>query len=269
MPQTLCLFLALSLGAALLTSAPTLAQTTNGALLSTFCDAANITGATCSRAKGYPDGGGRPCDVKLTGDRYEGRFVAGRRLLVAAYESGCEAHATDNGGAVAFEQIGGTSTLRNFAPGVQTGDCVTLHKDERQDWLVCLTGHMGQGILESGVARMAFTVNYDGRISIAPDFLLTAEDSSSAFGANVVTCKTPWKYFEVSHLRAGPRANTVTVDASYADAATIRAACGKGFPKPKETYGDLAPGDAYVPDGHEKNGAFTIDLLTRKVTPQG
>ncbi len=168
-----------------------------------------------------------------------------------------------------LEQIGGTYALRNFAPGVQAGDCVTLNKDGQQDWLVCLTGHMGQGVLESGVARMAFTVDHDNHISIAPDFLLTAEDSSSAFGANVVTCTTPWRYFDLSHLRAGPRANTVSVDASYADAATIKTACGKGFPKPKETYGDLAPGDAYVPEGHEKNGRFVIDLLTRKIAPQG
>jgi hypothetical protein len=262
------LVLALLAGAPALASPPVRAQGTTRALLLTFCDAANIKGATCTRAKAYPDAGGRACDVKLTGDRYEGRFVAGRRLLVAAYQSGCEAHATDYGGAVVFEQVGSTYALRNFAPGVQAGDCVTLNKDERQDWLVCLTGHMGQGILESGVARMAFTVDYDRHISIAPDFLLTAEDSSSAFGANVVTCKEPWKYFEVSHLRAGPRANTVSVDASYADAATIRTACGKGFPKPKETYGDLAPGDAYVPDGFEKNGTFTIDLLTRKAAPR-
>ncbi|MGH6678413.1 MAG: hypothetical protein ACREDL_05665 [Bradyrhizobium sp.] len=266
MPKATPLILALS-GTLALAASPVRAQTTNRALLLTFCDAANIKGATCSHARAYPDGAGRACDVKLTGDRYEGRFIAGRRLLVAAYQSGCEAHVNDDGGAVVFEQVGGAYALRNFTPGVQAGDCVTLNRDDRQDWLVCLTGHMGQGVLESGVARMAFTVDYDGRISIAPDFLLTGEDSSSAFGANVVTCKTPWKYFDVSHLRPGPRANTVSVDASYADAGTIRTACGKGFPKPKETYGDLAPGDAYVPDGFEKNGTFVIDLLTRKVTP--
>jgi hypothetical protein len=269
MPKALPPFILLTVGAALLISAPTLAQTPDRTLLSTFCDAAHIKGATCSRAKDYPDAGGRACDVKLTGDRYEGRFVAGRRLLVAAYRSGCEAHVNDNGGAVVFEQVGSTYALRNFAPGVQAGDCVTLHRDERQDWLVCLTGHMGQGILESGVARMAFTMDYDRHIGIAPDFLLTAEDSGGAFGANVVTCKEPWKYFDVSHLKAGPRPNTVTVDAGYADTATIKTACGKGFPTPKQTYGDLAPGDAYVPDGFEKNGAFVIDLLTRKVTPRG
>ena len=60
---------------------------------------------------------------------------------------------------------------------------------------VCLTGHMGQGILESGVAQMVLTQDYSKDVSIAPDFLLTAEDSSGAFGANVVTCKERSKYF--------------------------------------------------------------------------
>src|SRR5436190_21269058 len=66
------------------------------ALLSTFCDAANIKGSACTRAKGYPNGGSRGCDVKLSADRHSGRFVAGSNpLLVVNYESGCEAHATD------------------------------------------------------------------------------------------------------------------------------------------------------------------------------
>ena len=36
---------------------------------------------------------------------------------------------------------------------------------------------------------------------------------------------------------------TVTVSVEYADAATIRTACGKGFPKPKETFGQLPKGE--------------------------
>jgi len=61
---------------------------------------------------------------------------------------------------------------------------------------------------------------------------------------------------------------TVTVKASHADAETIRKACGKGFPKPKQTFGKLSPGDAYVPSGFEKRGTFMIDLVTRNVTAQ-
>ena len=60
----------------------------------------------------------------------------------------------------------------------------------------------------------------------------------------------------------------MSVKASYADAETIKKACGRGFPKPKQIFGKLSPGDAYVPDGYEKRGTFAIDLVTRKVTAQ-
>lgn len=257
---------ALALGGACLLTSPASAQDADRALLSTFCDAANIKGSACTKARGYPNGGNRGCDVKLTADRYSGRFIAaGNPLLVVNYQSGCEAHATDNGGAVVFEQSGGKFVFRGFAPGSQVNDCVIV-KNARQDWLVCLTGHMGQGILEGGVAQMALTQDYSKDISISADFLLTSEDSNGAYGANVVTCKERSKYFEVSGIKPGPRPQTVSVKVSYADAATIRKACSKGFPRPKETYGTLSPGDAYVPTGYEKRGSFIIDLVTRKVT---
>lgn len=258
--------LALILGAACLPAAPARADDADRALLLTFCDAADIKGSACTKAKGYPNGGGRSCDVKLTADRYSGRFIAsGNPLLVVNYESGCEARATDNGGAVVFEQSGGKAIFRGFAPGSQANDCVIV-KSARQDWLVCVTGHMGQGILEGGVAQMALTQDYSKDISISADFLLTTEDTNGAYGANVVTCKERSKYFEIAEIKPGPRPQTVRVKASYADAATIRKACGKGFPKPKETFGTLSPGDAYVPKGYEKHGTFIIDLVTRKVT---
>ena len=60
---------------------------------------------------------------------------------------------------------------------------------------------------------------------------------------------------------------TVMFDATWADAEVFKTACGKGFPKPKEVFGTLAKGDAYVPDGFEKKGRVTIDLATRKVLP--
>ena len=58
-------------------------------LLATFCDAADIKGSACRRAKGYRSG--KRCDVKLTPDRTSGKFLAdGSTLLVVNYESGCE-----------------------------------------------------------------------------------------------------------------------------------------------------------------------------------
>lgn len=112
---------------------------------------------------------------------------------------------------------------------------------------------------------MAFTRSFDKRVSIAPDFLLTAEDSIGAYGANVVTCKEPLKYFELSKLSKGTRPGTVTVEASFADKGVIQTACNKGFPKPDETFGELAPGDANVPEGHEKHRTLTLDIATRAI----
>ena len=154
MPKALPLLLALALTAALLRAAPTRATDADRALLSTFCDAANIKGSTCKRAKFYPNAGRRACDVALREERYSGKFLsADNPLLVVFYDSGCEAHTNDNGGAIVFEKTGGTYAFPNFLPGTLGSECVTLAKTEQQDSLVCLTGHMGQGILESRVAQ--------------------------------------------------------------------------------------------------------------------
>jgi len=270
MPKSIPLIPALALFGAIVLASPALAQSADRALLATFCDAANIKGKTCTRAKDYPNAPKRGCDVTLTGDHYRGKFTAsGSPVMVESYESGCEAHATDNGGSVLFEQAGGGWVFRGYEPGMQAGDCVTVAKDERQDLLVCLSGHMGQGIMETGVALMKFTAKSANGIGLTVDMLLRAEDSTGAFGANTVTCKErPPKYFELDKPRAGPRPMTVSVEASWADAATFRTACGKGFAKPAEAVADLVPGDAWVPDDQVKRGRIVIDLATRKVTTQ-
>ncbi|MHC2337526.1 hypothetical protein [Bradyrhizobium sp. USDA 4454] len=238
------------------------------ALLATFCASANIKGSSCTRAKSYPNGGGRACDVKLTEERYAGRFLAaGHALLAVNYESECEPHATDFGGVALFEQDGKTTRFIRFVPGAQGHDCIVVPKDEQQDVLVCTVGHMGQGILESAVARMEFSKKSGKRIEIAPDFLLRAEDAVSAYGSNVVMCNEGPKYFGLSNLAAGPRRNTVAVDVDYADDETIRTACGAGFAKPKELFHDLLPGEAFVPEGNEKKRRFIIDLVTGNAAP--
>ncbi|MES5489088.1 hypothetical protein QMZ05_40625 [Bradyrhizobium sp. INPA03-11B] len=268
--------LAPALGAAILfvtsqfISSPAHAEDSDRALLATFCASANIKGSTCTRAKSYP--GGRACDVKLTKEHYAGRFLAaGSALLVVNYESECEPHATDFGGVALFEQDGkatrfATRFLR-FLPGAQGHDCIVVAKDTQQDVLVCTVGHMGQGILESAVARMEFASKPGKRIEITPDFLLRAEDAVSAYGANVVMCNEGPKYFGLSNLAAGPRRNTVAVDVDYADDETIRTACSEGFAKPKELYHDLLPGEAFVPEGSERKKRFIIDLVTGKAVP--
>jgi hypothetical protein len=248
---------------------PARAADSDWALLATFCAPADIEGSTCKRARGYPNAPRQGCDVTLNDDRYSGKFLpTGNPLLVVNYTSGCEAHATDNGGSIVFEQNGGTYLFRGFAPGSQVDDCVTRPKDDSHDVLVCLTGHMGQGVLESGVALIQFKPDAGGRIGVSPDLLLNADDDTGAYGTNIVTCKNSFKFFEVSKLAAGPRPATVIVDTTYADADLIATVCRKGYPKPEEAMGWLAQGDAYVPTGREKTGKFVIDLVTRKIAPQ-
>jgi hypothetical protein len=40
------------------------------------------------------------------------------------------------------------------------------------------------------------------------------------------------------------------------------------LPAPKEIFGEPAPGEAYVPPGHEKTARFVIDLTTSKAVPE-
>ena len=127
---------------------------------------------------------------------------------------------------------------------------------------------MGQGHLESGVAEMLFTQDFSKGINLSFDFFAMADNSMNAYGANTVDCKEREKYFGLSKLAAGPQHDTVLVDIEYADAETIKTACAGGFPKPKETFGELAEGEAYVPGGREKTGRFVIDLATRKLVPE-
>jgi hypothetical protein len=236
-------------------------------LLSAFCDPADVEGSTCKKAKGYP--GGRACDVKLGEERYSGKFLAAdSTLLIVGYDSGCEPHAADSGGSVVFEQSGGATTFKGYQPGYRVNECVSIARNEKQDRLVCLTGHMGQGHLESGVAEMVFSQDASKGIELAYDFLVTAEDSIGAYGSNTVRCRERSKYFSLSKLGVGPRSGTVAVDIGYADAATIKTACRKGFPRPKELFGKLARGEAYVPEGFEKQGRFVIDMATRKVVSE-
>ncbi|MHC2433120.1 hypothetical protein ACVMB0_000495 [Bradyrhizobium sp. USDA 4451] len=258
--------------AACLIASPARAEDSDRALLATFCAAGNIKGSSCTRAKFYPNGGGRACDVKLTQERYAGRFLAaGPALLAVNYESECEPHATDFGGVALFEQAGKTARFIRFLPGAQGHDCIVLPKDQpkddQQDALVCTVGHMGQGIVESAVARMEFAKKSGRRIEITPDFLLRAEDAVSAYGSNVVMCNEGPKYFGLSNLAVGPRRNTVAVDVDHADDETVRTACGAGFAKPKELFHDVLPGEAFVPEGNEKKKRFIIDLVTGKAAP--
>ena len=209
-------------------------------MLATFCDAADIKGSTCSRAKGYRSG--KRCDVKLQPDRHSGKFLAdGSTLLIVNYESGCEPHATNFGGAVIFEQKEGATVFRGYQPGFQANDCITLARNGKQDRLICITGHLGQGHLESGVAEMVFTRDFSKTIDVSLNYFVRAEDATGAYGSNVVDCKETSVYFGLAKLGAGPGRDTVAVDIAHADQDTIRPHAGKVFPARRRSLASLDP----------------------------
>ena len=154
-------------------------------------------------------------------------------------------------------------SFRGYQPAFQANDCITLARNGRQDRLICITGH-----LESGVAEMVFTRDFSKRIDVSLNHFVRAEDSIGAHGANVVECKESSVYFGLAKLAPGPRPDAVAVDIAHADKDTIQTACTKGFPRPKEIFGEPGPGEAHVPPGHEKNARFVIDLATSKTVPE-
>ncbi|WFU17974.1 hypothetical protein [Bradyrhizobium sp. CB3481] len=261
------ILLAQALSGAAFAQARDKAPSADRPLLATFCDAGNIKGSACTRAKNYRSG--KRCDVRLQPDRHSGKFLAdGTTLLAVNYESNCEPHATDFGGSVVFEQKDGNTTFKGYQPGLQVNDCITVARNEKQDRLICITGHIGQGHLESGVAEMVFTRDFSGTIDVSLNYFVTGEDAVGAYGANVVECKETSKYFGFAKLGAGLARDTVTVEIAHADKETIGTACGKGFPKPKETFGELGDGEAYVPQGFEKKTRIVIDLTSSKAVPE-
>lgn len=242
------------------------AAATDRALLSLFCAPKAIAGSTCKRAKSYPAAEERGCNVTLRPQRQQGRFLAkGNPLLLVSYGSDCEPHVTNFGGAVVFEQVGGAYEFLGFLPGMQVDECVIAARDGAQDVLVCLTGGMWQGIVETGVARVGFPSGSDGSFDMSYDVMLRASGSAGLHASNVVTCSEQLQYFGLSKLAVGPRPGTVVAKVSYADRETIEKACAKGFPIPNdaEDLHEPAPGEAFVPAPYAKSGSVIIDIASR------
>ncbi|BAM91336.1 exported hypothetical protein [Bradyrhizobium oligotrophicum S58] len=240
--------------------------TTDRALLSLFCAPKAIAGSTCKDARSYPAEQGR-CDVTLQPGRQQGRFLAaGNPLLLVSYGSGCEPHVTNFGGVAVFEKAGRAYKFLGFQPGVDVSECVIGARVGAQDVLVCLTGWMGQGVIESSVARIVFDSGSDGSFNLSYDVLLQAEDTTSAYLTNFVRCSEQLKYFDLSKLAVGPSPGTVVAGVSYADRETIETACGKGFPKPNKDAEDMrepAAGEGSVPKDYAKTGSVVIDIASR------
>jgi hypothetical protein len=240
-----------------------LAQPADATLLRQFCQPKSISGNECSNARNYARG--RRCNVKLNEDRYTGRYIASQELLVIRYESDCEAHANDFGGSIVFERVGGGYAFRGYQPGIVFSECASIPRGPRQERLICLTGHMGQGQLEATVSEVVFRRRVPASIRTSLDILLTATDTEGAYGVNTVACNATRILFGLSNIERGPTADTVLVSATYADREAIQQACRPGAPRPQEAIGDLGPGEAFIDSKAVKEGRFLLNLGTKEL----
>jgi hypothetical protein len=251
-----------------LTSEAAFAQDPTAALLRQICDGSEIRGNECARAKEYP--GGNACSVTLSDDRWVGRFISSQTILLVGYQSDCEPHANNFGGSIVFEQAGQSYVFDSYQPGLVLTECTSLPRSPLQDRLVCLTGHMGQGFLESTISEVVFTRNFSRSIDTSIDVLVTATDSSGAYGVNKVACKEARVLFGFSGLAAGPVSGAVLVTVEYADRRAIAQACRPGARIPKGVVNrrGLDKGEAFIDERTIKRGRFSLDLATRKLEPR-
>jgi hypothetical protein len=243
------------------------AQDLTSALLRQICDTKDIRGNECAKARDYPDG--KECNVKLGDDRHVGKFIASQTVLIVHYESDCEAHANNFGGSIVFEQAGESYTFNSYQPGQVFTECASLARSAQQDRLVCLTGHMGQGFLESTISEVVFTRDFSKSISASLDVLVTATDSVGAYGVNRVECKETRVLFGFSKLERGSVPDTVLVTVEYADRAVITQSCRRGAPRPKGVTKGVRfdRGEAFVDPKAVKTGRFSLDLGKRQLKP--
>jgi Caspase domain len=244
-----------------------LGDTIDVRLLTTFCGSADIRGSTCVNAKDYQYG--RRCPVKLGANRYSGKFLSSNRsLLIVDYESDCEPHSNSFGGSVLFEKASDGYIFRGYQRGFRVSGCLSIPRTTKQDRLVCQSGGMGQGHMESTVVEVVFTQDAGKKTNLNFDTLVSAEDSTGAYGVNAVDCKATAEYFEISKIGVGPQSDTLSLEIRYADIATIRQACRSGSPTPSGALGTPPAGFAFISPAVERTSRFIFDLRSRELTPE-
>jgi hypothetical protein len=115
------------------------------------------------------------------------------------------------------------------------------------------------------LVEVVFTQDFSRKLGTASDVLVTATDSTGAWGANRVECEATSKLFSVSSPEPGPASNTVLVQARYADADLIRKACAPGRTPPTDVVGPAPSGEAWINEDEIQEGQFIMDLATRKL----
>jgi hypothetical protein len=237
------------------------------AILSAICEKGQIRKGACRRARGYPEG--RRCDIGLTGEGGEGRFLGDEAVyLVAGYTSGCEPHANNWGGALIFSRgAGGKLTFLGYQPGMAVTDCLVMARSGGGERLVCQAGWMGQGYASEIIGEVVLTQGTEGLVAADLQPLLSAGRSEDAVGVNAVECDKPVTFFSFKEVTPGSAPETIAVQADYADAPLIKSLCAK--PGRNATLGFAPPQDneAYIAKQQEMKGRFVYDLAKRELLP--
>lgn len=258
-----CLFAVAAVAA--LAAAPAAAQVADAALLSSFCSPQDIQGSTCAKAAGYRRPG--TCDIHLTSTRLAGRFASTRSTTVLVdYDSGCEARSTDNGGTILFQVVDNRYVFQGFNPGFRANQCIVISPSGRRDRLFCLYAHIATGTMNNAVEEFVFVGGWDN-IALARDILLRAEDDSpSGRTPQMFECRNKIAFQTITKLRPGPTPDSIELFATYVDAPGVQRACAPGAPRPKDVAGNDMREYGILSDNMVRQGWFTFDLQTRRVT---
>ena len=248
-------------------------------LLPLICEERNIVANYCKQARNYP--GGNECPVELQPNRFEGRFLSANSLtIIVGYLSECEPHANNWGGSLVFEKQGRAITFIGYLPGFVVVGCTPITKSAGKENLICTTSYSGQGHLITTVGEAEFTQDTKGTVEVSYDSIEKADSTlvemadstlvemaDSTLGVNSVNCNADFQIFNLRSPKPGPAPDTVIVEASYADAATIRRACAPDAePLKIQTLSPPPPGEAYI-DERDTSGQLIVDLTTRKIMP--
>ena len=240
----------------------------NRILLPLICERRNIAANECKHARNYP--GGEECSVELKPDLFEGRFLSpNSSTIIVRYLSDCEGHTQHFGGSVVFEKHDRAIAFVGYFPGFVLDECTPITKGAGTENLICTTSTFEWGYFEREVGEVKYTRDIKGMLKVSYDPLPEiARDSHGQWGANYVSCNDDFQLFSLNAPKSGPAPDTAIVEASYADAATIRKACAPDAEARKiQALEPPPPGSAYVDDRNIKRGQFVVDLTTRKITP--
>jgi hypothetical protein len=240
--------------------------TPDKAILDLICEPGKIRMRECLKAKGYPEG--RDCNVRLTRERIEGRFLDGDTVyLLAFYTSRCEPHAHRFGGGLILEKHGETLLFHGYQPGLIAGGCITSARGGDRDRLVCIGSWMDQGYETELLGEVVFKKAQGGAVEASFEELLSAVRSEGARGADTVECDKEAAYFGFADVTRGPTPETIAFNAVYADKPLIDRLCDRLEQNVRPGFAPLMENEAYIAPGEAKTGRFVYDLVKKAIAP--